>query len=176
MIFKCIVLTWNFYFRCWGYDWYFLKKIWNKIEHVIVNASMTHLCYEDFNAQLHYQQEANWCQFVLNQSGLQLCMKRCWMLFTRYGCCDLEATVWGLVLKILVCRDAVQHWGFTALVLNQNGCSVRESPAPRADVNGRHHHDAATSEAPSSTTDAMWRLYWGSLMPVEENTGSTHGL
>lgn len=44
----------------------------------------------------------------------------------------------------------------TALVLNQYGCSVRESPAPCAEVNGRHHHDAATSEAPLSTKDVMW--------------------
>lgn len=45
------------------------KKIGNKIEHVIVNALMTHLCCEDFNGQLHYQQEANWCQVILNRSG-----------------------------------------------------------------------------------------------------------
>lgn len=97
-----------------------------------------------------------------------------WMLFTRYGCYDLEATARGLALKILMCRDAVQHWGFAAPGLNQNGRSVRVSPAPCADVNGHHHRDAATSEAPSSTKDAMWRHYWASLMPVEENTGSAH--
>lgn len=38
-----------------------------------------------FILQLHYRLEANWCQVILNQSGLQHCMKQpeCFSLSTN---------------------------------------------------------------------------------------------
>lgn len=117
---------------------------------------MAHLCCEDFNAQLDYQQEANWCQVFLNRSG--------WQYST-----DAMISKW-LELKIAVCRDAEHVWTL------RFHCSGAEPEWPLCEWPSPPWRSKVWGPVINKRCNVVTLLgQFGHRMPVEENTGSTHG-
>lgn len=103
-----------------------------------------------------------------------------WMLFTQYRCYDLEATARGLALEIPVCRDAEHAW---TLRFHCSGaepewplCTGVSSPLCWSEWPSPPWHSNVWGPVINKRCDVAALLsQFGRLMPVEENTGSTHG-